>query len=190
MHLQWRRVQLKWWDAWNEWIHEVFFVCVSIEIKLDLPLGRYPPETTTGSNSVWDLRVDCKPCISGNWVCNILLTACICRTVSIPFLTILLSMQQRSKLGFHTLFLEICREDTVIQHNVLHNAEATQFIQILAYRKRIELQLSICVTTISFKSFWGSSSHSCLTNDMVSSGMDLIGPMPETPRGNKYVQLP
>ena len=44
--------------------------------------------------------------MSGNCVCNILLTACICRSFSIPFPTTLLSTQQRSELGFHTLFLE------------------------------------------------------------------------------------
>ena len=71
-----------------------------------VPLGRYPPATTTESNSVWDLRVDCRPCMSGNCVCNNWLTACICRSFSIPLLTTLLSMQRRSKLGFHTLFLE------------------------------------------------------------------------------------
>ena len=40
-------------------------------MKLYLLGGIYPPATTTESNSVWDLRVDCRPCMSGNCVLKV-----------------------------------------------------------------------------------------------------------------------
>ena len=58
--LLWNMMDLySWSDAWNEWIHEVLCMWMHYEIKLDLPPGRYPPETTTGSNlcSSWEEQI-------------------------------------------------------------------------------------------------------------------------------------